>query len=67
MTTRALASQVTVTVGQPRPGNLQVLPGDFNEDYYNGPLQSAYPHVVGNDSSSNFPGVFAIGFTRRGD
>jgi hypothetical protein len=61
-TNLSLASQVTVSVGSPT-GNLQVLPGDFNEDYYNGLAGSALLYVVGNDSSANrVPSLYAIGF-----
>jgi hypothetical protein len=61
-TNLSLASQVIVSVGSPTT-NLQVLPGDFNEDYYNGITGSALLYVVGNDSSLNkVPSLYAIGF-----
>jgi hypothetical protein len=61
-TNLSLASQVTVSVGL-ATGNLQVLPGDFDEDYYNGVAASARLYVVGNDSSGNrIPALFGIGF-----
>jgi len=61
-TSLSLASQVTVSVGSPT-NNLQVLPGDFNDDYYNGVAGSALLYVVGNDSSTNrVPSLFSIGF-----
>jgi hypothetical protein len=61
-TNLSLASQVTVSVGS-ATGNLQVLPGDFDEDYYNGVAGSARLYVVGNDSSGNrVPSLYGIGF-----
>ncbi len=61
-TALSLASQVTVTVGT-ATSNVQVLPGDFNEDYYNGVTGSALLYVVGNDSTANrVPSLFSIGF-----
>jgi hypothetical protein len=58
----SLASQVTVTVGQPT-SNLQTLMGDFNESYYNGVSGQALLYVVGNSSTANrVPALYAIGF-----
>jgi hypothetical protein len=58
----SLASQVTVTIGQPT-SNLQTLMGDFNEAYYNGVSSQSLLYVIGNNSTTNrVPALYAIGF-----